>query len=111
MEQTALETPYELFGIECGDGWKKLYQPVIEAVKKYNQEHPFDSVLMAIDQIKEKFGGLRIYLNFYTDEIRDMIAKAEEESYHTCELCGKHIDKPIVKNHWIYPMCEECFNK
>ena len=22
--------PYELFGIECRDGWKNLYQPIID---------------------------------------------------------------------------------
>lgn len=109
MEQTALETPYELFGIECGDGWKHLYQPIIDKVNEYNKEHK-DNPLQ-IDQIKEKFGELRIYLSYHVKEIEDMIAIAEEKSHYTCEICGKTINEPIVKNHWIYPMCEECFNK
>lgn len=109
MENT-LKTPYELFGIECGKGWKHLYEPVIKAVNKWNEEHKDEEFPMEIMQIKEKYGTLRIYLNFYTDEINDMIDKAEEESYHTCEICGKRIDGPIDIG-WIYPMCEECFNK
>lgn len=27
---------------------------------------------------------------------------------NVCEVCGKHIDKPIYENHWIYAECEEC---
>ena len=110
MEQTKLKTPYELFDIECGKGWEHLYQPVIDAVNKWNEEHKDVELPMEIIQIKEKYGTLRIYLNFYTDEIKDMIRKAEDESYYTCEICGKHIGGPITTS-WIYSMCEDCFNK
>lgn len=101
--------PYELFGVECGEGWKHLYQPITDFITEYNKTHE-DSPIK-ICQIKEKFGGLRYYVNNYVDGLREMIDKAEEESYHTCEICGKHIDKPIIKNHWIYAECEECYNK
>ena len=30
--------PYELFGIECGEGWKKLYQPIIDYIDEYNKD-------------------------------------------------------------------------
>ena len=30
---------YELFGIECGEGWKGLYQPIIDYIDKYNEDH------------------------------------------------------------------------
>ena len=55
--------------------------------------------------------SLRFYTNFKTDTLRKMIDDAEEKSYNTCEICGKHIDKPITENHWIYPMCNECYEK
>lgn len=103
-----LKWPYELFGIECGEGWKHLYQPIIDTVAEYNNKQENDDGKIEIHQVKEKFGGLRIYLSKYTDELRKMIESAEEESYHTCETCGKHIDKPIVENHWIYAECEDC---
>ena len=41
----------------------------------------------------------------------EMIEDAEERSYNVCEICGKHIDKPIRENHWIYAECEECHQK
>lgn len=44
--------PYELFGIECGEGWKGLYQPIIDYIDKYNEDH---EEKIEIHQIKEKF--------------------------------------------------------
>lgn len=101
--------PYELFGIECGDGWKQLYQPIIDYIDEYNKTH--NDKPIEIHQIKEKFGGLCFYTNFKTDELRSMIEDAEWKSHHICENCGKHIDKPITNNHWIYALCEDCYNK
>ena len=100
--------PYELFGIECGEGWKHLYQPLIDYIEEYNKTH---EEKMEIHQIKEKFGGLRFYVNFYDDKLRDMIRYAEAKSYNTCEVCGKHIDKLITENCWIYAECEDCHKK
>ena len=108
-ENYTLNTCYELFGIECRDGWRKLYQPIIDKVIEYNETHK--DYPIAINQIKEKYGGLRVYLSYYTKELSDMIDRAEEESYHICEVCGKHIDEPIEENHWIYAECEECHNE
>jgi len=100
--------PFELFGIECNDGWKHLYEPILEKIVEYNKEHEDNPI--EVHQIKEKFGTLRIYLSHYTDELSDMIDKAEGESEHTCEICGKHIEGPIVEHYWIYPMCRECYD-
>ncbi len=103
--------PYYLFGVECGDGWKSIYQPIIDYIVEYNLKQDNDENKIEIHQIKEKFGGLRIYLSHYTDELRAMIEDAEEKSFNTCEICGKHIDKPIVESHWIYTECEDCHRK
>jgi hypothetical protein len=39
-------------------------------------------------QVKEKFGGLRFYVNGATEEHWHYISFAESMSYHTCEDCG-----------------------
>lgn len=102
--------PYELFGIECGEGWKNLYQPIIDYIDDYNKDKG-DEDKIKIYQIKEKFAGLRFYTNFYTDELMKMIRDAEEKSFHTCEICGKDIDNSIIENGWMYAECEECHKK
>ena len=39
-------------------------------------------------QVKEKFGGLRFYVQAATDEHYNYINFAESMSYRTCEVCG-----------------------
>jgi hypothetical protein len=39
-------------------------------------------------QVKEKFGGLRFYVQAATDEHYNYISFAESMSYRTCEQCG-----------------------
>ncbi len=101
--------PYELFGIECGEGWKGLYQPIIDYIEDYNKDKEDDDKI-EIYQIKEKFGTLSFYVSKKTDELRKMIEDAEAESYHVCEMCGRHINKQIVEHHWVYGMCRECYD-
>ena len=39
-------------------------------------------------QVKEKFGGLRFYVQAATNKHYDFISFAESMSYRTCEMCG-----------------------
>lgn len=121
-----LKSAYELFGADCGDGWKPLYQPVIELCKALDIE---------IRQVKEKFGLLRIYIGgvnaTYADAIYGAIDDAERRSAHICEDCGYEdevvfkIDTPITPCHcntyagkvttegtngsfWICTLCGDC---
>lgn len=104
-----IKTPYELFGDECGDGWKPLIRRYFNWLEVYNKNKSDDEKIDTF-QIKEKFGRLTIYPNRYVDELHNLIQELEEESANICEKCGSHIDKPIIKHHWIYPLCENCFS-
>ncbi len=56
-------------------------------------------------QIKEKFGGLRVYTNYSNDYIDGAVSMAISMSYVTCEECGKQGKK---RGHgWIYVSCGE----
>lgn len=101
------QTSYELFGIECGKGWESLYRPIMTHIDELNKT--LDEKI-EVSQIKEKFGGLRIYLTRYTEELREMIADAEDKSYNMCENCGKEA-KRRNRNGWIYTMCDECYDE
>lgn len=41
-----------------------------------------------VTQVKEKFGGLRFYVQQGTDEVYKLVSEAEAKSYHICEVCG-----------------------
>ena len=54
---------------------------------KAKMEEEAAKVSVAV-QVKEKFGGLRFYVNRATDKHWNFISFAESMSYRTCEECG-----------------------
>jgi hypothetical protein len=56
-------------------------------------------------QVKEKFGGLRFYVNCRNDSIRQRIEAAIQESFHTCEVCGQ--PGKLREDSWIKTLCDE----
>lgn len=49
--------------------------------------------------------SLRFYVGPATDEIFDLIHKAEDESYNICEICGKSGSLSVSKNGWYKTVC------
>lgn len=101
------QEPYELFGIECGKGWNKLITPILDYIDIYNSGHKEEDKIHIL-QIKEKFGGLRIYVSPEPKELSEMIEKAEDESYKTCEYCGSTENVTQTKHGWIKTLCDKC---
>ena len=93
------------FNIECAKGWNDILENMFKEFIKEN-------IKLRISQIKEKYGSLRVYIEFpgsmedYS-KTEKIIHKAEEESRKTCELCGK---KATVKNvkGWYSCICVRC---
>lgn len=56
-------------------------------------------------QIKEKFGGLRLYTNFSNEYIDGAISMAMQMSHKTCEVCGK--TGKLRGIGWRYTACDE----
>jgi hypothetical protein len=57
-------------------------------------------------QAKEKFGGLRFYVDRYTDEVGKLISQAEDASWKVCEECG--VDGTLRKEGWWSVLCDRC---
>ena len=79
------------FGFCCGDGWfhliYKLCQDIESCIKL--SPHPESLQDFEVEQVKEKFGGLRFYVGAAIRPVHDLIHKAEDKSYEICEECGK----------------------
>jgi hypothetical protein len=114
------------WGCEIGDGWYDLLSSVcwrilqhekniserISVRNKYgtpNDQSDLYYFPVKFDQIKEKFGGLRIYYSGGDDYVEGVTSMAEEYSYKVCEVCG-NAGKPN-KGGWITTLCDNCRNK
>jgi hypothetical protein len=89
------------WGCAHGDGWWGI---VYKACKKIAK---LDKGTFYFEQIKEKFGGLRLYYSGGNEEIFHIIDAAEKESYKTCEHCGTKKDV-TTEGSWILTLCKKC---
>jgi len=67
-------------------GTKLVTQEAIDEAKIKLDEETLK--VPVASQVKEKFGGLRFYVNGATDKHWNFISVAENMSYRTCEECG-----------------------
>lgn len=89
--------------------WKSLdidigwYDLVEEAIDRARAVCP-DFQLM---QVKEKFGGLRIYATNISDEAHEILADAEARSFKICEKCGAAGVNGRTDTGWIKTFCQK----
>lgn len=100
-----MKTAFEQFDYEMDPGWIPF---VKEAVEKITALGKAEDEEFQILQVKEKFGGLRIYTSFDTPEIEKIISEAEERARSTCERCGKG-GSLKAKGWWLKTCCDDCF--
>lgn len=58
-----------------------------------------------VDQVKEKFGGLRFYIPMGNDKIFELIDEAEEKSQNICIVCGD--PATTSTKGWVTHVCDE----
>ena len=105
-------TPYD-FTYDVGKGWGGILVNAFKQIAEAFDKAGADFSEFSVGQIKEKFGGLRIYTGALdadvADKVYEIIDDAETESCRTCEWCGK--PGKARSGRWIKTMCEECNNK
>lgn len=92
------------------EGWKKAFGSMmceeLDIVIKAAELE--DEIIF--EQVKEKFGELRIYFAPYNHEVNEIIQKYEVLSQNICIHCGKP-DVPMIDMGWVRPSCRDCYNK
>ena len=96
------------WGIECGDGWYGLIDTLCRVIKEYLSFRAYLNVEAV--QVKEKYGGLRFYINGGDDYVDGLISFAERLSYMTCEQCGSTEGVTQTKG-WVVTLCRKCLLK
>jgi len=112
FEKRMVETYPKMFaepygGFAVGSGW----WPILESLCGQIQHHldwknkKLEAVpQVTVDQIKEKFGGLRFYYSGGDDAINGMVSMAESWAAHSCETCGAPGERR--DGGWIKTLCD-----
>ena len=117
---------------ECDDGWDHVIVTLCELISSQvnhvhsriaylHKDNKFDhpeldaelaeaiDALPVIAQVKEKFGGLRFYVDMhgdklYNERVYSYIQFAEQLSYSVCEICGAPGE--VRNNRWYKTLCD-----
>jgi hypothetical protein len=88
-------------GFYIAEGWfpmvRQLCLLIEDQLVNFVPEEIRKEIYLA--QVKEKFGGLRVYLNKSTPYIDGAIAFAEALSFHICEECGAPGELRLTSYH------------
>lgn len=127
MNQTCM-----CWGIDTGNGWFWLIDQLCASIQQYvnarnegiriRNETQSETEIKESEwqveavQVKEKFGGLRFYINGADDMVYGMIHFAERLSYSICETCGTTENVKVggdswISTHgdgWIFTLCDKC---
>ena len=95
-------------GFAVGAGW----WPILEALCANIQSHidwrnrESETVpQVVVEQIKEKFGGLRFYYRGGDEQIHGMVRMAEAWADRSCEECGAPGERR--NGGWIRTLCDQ----
>lgn len=92
MKNTPVFTPAGFYSVgysrsqaveSVGEGWHTLVN------KAFDKLESIKDIIIVIDQVKEKYGGLRMYSSPMHEEFDKFILGLETESYKICETCGE----------------------
>lgn len=93
------------WGCAHGDGWFAILHNACKKIAKLDKDKTFK-----FEQIKEKFGGLRLYCAGGNEAIYKITDAAEKESYETCEHCGTK-KNVTTEGSWLSTLCKKCRDK
>jgi hypothetical protein len=96
----------EEFPCECDEGWMPLIYEFLQKLEDLYRENGADVNELIFYQIKEKYGGLVIYLGNYIDGVSDLVTEYEYKSLHICEICGES-GKLSARGGWYKTLCEK----
>ncbi|MCA1777618.1 MAG: hypothetical protein LC676_19005 [Loktanella sp.] len=74
------------YGFECDLGWYPLLERLFSDVDAIRREDDLTGIKVL--QVKQKLGGLRIYVQRGNDRVHERLRQAEAEALETCESCG-----------------------
>ena len=93
--------------IQYGSGLNDLLIELMMKVEEIYKKNGVGTSEFKIEQIKEKYGQLRIYVSSSIDEVHHRISEYEVKANKICDECGA-IGSLHVKDGWFQVLCVEC---
>ena len=94
--------------ISCDKGW---YSIIVDIDRRLCELDP----LYSLQQVKEKFGGLRYYFeptdatdHETLEKMHEIVRDAEARAGQTCEYCGTTEQVALRKHGWWKTLCDKC---
>ena len=108
------------WGIEAGNGWYDIISSVCWMIKQHEDnikwqteykqktepDYQSDYFPVKFDQVKEKYGGLRLYFSGGDEYVEGLVSMGEAMSYKICEVCGNK--GKSNEGGWISTLCDGC---
>jgi len=95
----------EPYGGFCvSEGWWPILENLCANIQHHINWKRGECPQVTVNQIKEKFGGLRFYYSGGDDYISGMISMAESWAGHSCETCGA--PGKSRSGGWIKTLCD-----
>lgn len=98
-------------GFAVGAGWWPIIESLCANIQSHidwwntnRKERPVVEQVV-VEQIKEKFGGLRFYYQGGDDNVHGMVRMAEAWADHSCEECGAPGERR--SGGWIRTLCDK----
>lgn len=94
---------YPVCGCYVGPGWIPLLDELVTDLVALGWDKD-------LQQVKQKFGGLRFYIGDGTEEIYARISQAERASFYVCEECSGPAQNRTPEG-WVTSCCQACRTK
>jgi hypothetical protein len=95
-------------GVAVGKGWWQIIESLCKNIQHHvdwkNRQTGEGCQPVVVDQIKEKFGGLRFYYTGGDDTVDGMVRMAESWAANSCEVCG--VPGKLRSGGWMRTLCD-----
>lgn len=95
---------------DYGVGWHHLLIELMIKIEEIHKVYGKDITEFKVEQIKEKYGQLRIYASSSINEVHHMISEYERKADTICDECGAETGSLHTKDGWLQTLCERCAN-
>lgn len=92
----------QCFDFSTGPGWDSILDELCQKLQEISDTH---GEQITVNQVKEKFGSLRFYVNNSISAQDKLIDAAETACDQTCEVCGE--PGSARNTSWIKTLCDQ----